>query len=449
MAIKSVRNENGEWKFTTIIRINSSISIKYDFNRTTRQHLLLYIFYVLQISLLWTNCVISTVAAVQNFEMKRHDKTHDLLQYQSNESNMYSNLKNRTEDSLRNQSMENGFSINQFDSIKFLNSNLSETTTRNLSMDSKTFLKNRMEQSRKLKKSNYLKHLTLSPTQISLNSSITKNERNHVQIKKIARKNVIHNLLFRNKIKRNVNNSSTYLLFNSSFNDENVSILSISSTPETFSTAPSLSSNSNNNSLNASNEIDTAITNQTTPIIIATLSNVTLEIIRNKTNSNEINNHMIIKPSTTKQPPNYQQLNRYKVNNVFEMARRLKYNKLLTRNLSGPNESSSSSSSSIDISNSSDSNNTNTKGTVSVLGLFELSTRHGVRPEGYSELAAAQMAVRHINQRGLLPGYTLQLLTNDTKVRFPFIFAFNFAFILIFLGIKYIETSRGTLLLFS
>ncbi|XP_058814288.1 gamma-aminobutyric acid type B receptor subunit 2 [Topomyia yanbarensis] len=52
---------------------------------------------------------------------------------------------------------------------------------------------------------------------------------------------------------------------------------------------------------------------------------------------------------------------------------------------------------------------------VSILGLFELSTRHGVRKEGYSELAAAQLAVRHINRRGLLLGYTLKLLTNDTK----------------------------------
>ncbi|XP_058454034.1 gamma-aminobutyric acid type B receptor subunit 2 [Malaya genurostris] len=52
---------------------------------------------------------------------------------------------------------------------------------------------------------------------------------------------------------------------------------------------------------------------------------------------------------------------------------------------------------------------------VSILGLFELSTRHGVRKEGYSELAAAQLAVQHINRRGLLLGYTLKLLTNDTK----------------------------------
>ncbi|XP_065095274.1 gamma-aminobutyric acid type B receptor subunit 2 [Ochlerotatus camptorhynchus] len=52
---------------------------------------------------------------------------------------------------------------------------------------------------------------------------------------------------------------------------------------------------------------------------------------------------------------------------------------------------------------------------ISILGLFELSTRHGIRKEGYSELAAAQLAVQHINRRGMLLGYTLKLLTNDTK----------------------------------
>lgn len=54
---------------------------------------------------------------------------------------------------------------------------------------------------------------------------------------------------------------------------------------------------------------------------------------------------------------------------------------------------------------------------VSILGLFELTTRTGIRKEGYSELAAAQLAVQHINRRGMLLGYTLKLLTNDTKVR--------------------------------
>ncbi|XP_059477386.1 gamma-aminobutyric acid type B receptor subunit 2 isoform X2 [Neocloeon triangulifer] len=55
--------------------------------------------------------------------------------------------------------------------------------------------------------------------------------------------------------------------------------------------------------------------------------------------------------------------------------------------------------------------------TISLLGLFELTTTTGVaRSEGRSELEAARMAVRHINQRtSLLPGLKLHLLTNDTK----------------------------------
>lgn len=53
---------------------------------------------------------------------------------------------------------------------------------------------------------------------------------------------------------------------------------------------------------------------------------------------------------------------------------------------------------------------------VSLLGLFEMTTHLGTRWEGRSELAAAQLAVRHINERGLLPGYSLELITNDTQV---------------------------------
>uniref|UniRef100_A0A182LUW1 G-protein coupled receptors family 3 profile domain-containing protein n=1 Tax=Anopheles culicifacies TaxID=139723 RepID=A0A182LUW1_9DIPT len=53
---------------------------------------------------------------------------------------------------------------------------------------------------------------------------------------------------------------------------------------------------------------------------------------------------------------------------------------------------------------------------VTILGLFELSSKGGVeRREGFSELAAAQLAVQHINRRGLLLGYKLKLITNDTK----------------------------------
>uniref|UniRef100_A0A1I8QF15 Gamma-aminobutyric acid type B receptor subunit 2 n=1 Tax=Stomoxys calcitrans TaxID=35570 RepID=A0A1I8QF15_STOCA len=55
------------------------------------------------------------------------------------------------------------------------------------------------------------------------------------------------------------------------------------------------------------------------------------------------------------------------------------------------------------------------RGKIVLLGLFELSTKSGPRPEGLSELIAAQMAVEHINRKQLLPGYTIELLTNDTQ----------------------------------
>lgn len=54
---------------------------------------------------------------------------------------------------------------------------------------------------------------------------------------------------------------------------------------------------------------------------------------------------------------------------------------------------------------------------VTILGLFELSTGAGDRPEGRSELAAALLATKHINQRRLLGDYQLRIMTNDTKVR--------------------------------
>ncbi|BFF95597.1 gamma-aminobutyric acid type B receptor subunit 2 [Drosophila madeirensis] len=54
-------------------------------------------------------------------------------------------------------------------------------------------------------------------------------------------------------------------------------------------------------------------------------------------------------------------------------------------------------------------------GKIVLLGLFELSTKRGPRPDGISELGAATMAVEHINRKQLLPGYTLELVTNDTQ----------------------------------
>jgi len=53
---------------------------------------------------------------------------------------------------------------------------------------------------------------------------------------------------------------------------------------------------------------------------------------------------------------------------------------------------------------------------ITVLGLFDMTTRTGERLEGRSELAAERLAVRHINERQLLAGYQLELITNDTKV---------------------------------
>lgn len=55
--------------------------------------------------------------------------------------------------------------------------------------------------------------------------------------------------------------------------------------------------------------------------------------------------------------------------------------------------------------------------TVYILGLFELSGKMGKRKESESETAAAQLAVQHVNRMGVLPGYFLRLLINDTKVR--------------------------------
>ncbi|XP_054265388.1 gamma-aminobutyric acid type B receptor subunit 2-like [Macrosteles quadrilineatus] len=52
---------------------------------------------------------------------------------------------------------------------------------------------------------------------------------------------------------------------------------------------------------------------------------------------------------------------------------------------------------------------------VTILGLFELTVGGVDRPEGRSELAAALLAIKHINQRKILGDYQLKMLTNDTK----------------------------------
>lgn len=53
---------------------------------------------------------------------------------------------------------------------------------------------------------------------------------------------------------------------------------------------------------------------------------------------------------------------------------------------------------------------------IYILGLFELSTKWGKRADGYSEMVAAHLAVKHVNDFQILPGYKLKLITNDTKV---------------------------------
>lgn len=62
-------------------------------------------------------------------------------------------------------------------------------------------------------------------------------------------------------------------------------------------------------------------------------------------------------------------------------------------------------------------NNGTSDRVVTILGLFELSTGNSERPEGKSELQAALMAVRDVNEANVLEGYRFHLLTNDTKVR--------------------------------
>lgn len=54
--------------------------------------------------------------------------------------------------------------------------------------------------------------------------------------------------------------------------------------------------------------------------------------------------------------------------------------------------------------------------TIYFLGLFELSTRWGHREESVSEVRAAELAVKHVNAHRIIPGYSLELLVNDTKV---------------------------------
>lgn len=55
---------------------------------------------------------------------------------------------------------------------------------------------------------------------------------------------------------------------------------------------------------------------------------------------------------------------------------------------------------------------------VTILGLFELTQGLEPRPEGLSELQAARLAVRRINEMEKIPKFRIHLAHNDTKVRF-------------------------------
>ncbi|KAH8413015.1 hypothetical protein KR009_007419, partial [Drosophila setifemur] len=110
-----------------------------------------------------------------------------------------------------------------------------------------------------------------------------------------------------------------------------------------------------------------------------------------KRRQQRLNSHSNLPGSTNAShhplPPSQPQRQRYlKVNQVFESERRM-----------SPAEVQQN------------------HGKIVLLGLFELSTARGPRPDGLSELGAATMAVEHINRKRLLPGYTLELVTNDTQ----------------------------------
>lgn len=65
---------------------------------------------------------------------------------------------------------------------------------------------------------------------------------------------------------------------------------------------------------------------------------------------------------------------------------------------------------------------------INILGLFELSTKWGKREEGFSEMAAARLAIEHVNKLAILPGYFLKLITNDTKVKTMYFCLFSILF---------------------
>lgn len=253
--------------------------------------------------------------------------------------------------------------------------------------------------------------------------------------KRESTKNVIRNAIYR-IIKRNVNNFTKNLLSNSTANNNALSRLVTVQREEqqqqqkqqqpqqqtpSLSAASSASPPINRTASTSPSRTLHGITmteQATTTSVPATASSTIFDDtswprnISTATNSSHRHTTIITTLASTDisiastLPPILRRIsirpesNHYKVNNEFENSFQSKHNKTGIGQLK------------IDVKKA-----PGEKGVVSLLGLFELTTRHGLRrPEGRSELAAAQMAVRHINERGLLPGYTLQLLWNDTKV---------------------------------
>lgn len=199
--------------------------------------------------------------------------------------------------------------------------------------------------------------------------SVAKYKLKHL-IKWKIRKKLSNNVTKTNLIKRSVNNNAM-LNNNSTLMTTNYDTASIMTTKKSIQTQSKSTTAFNSTTV-------PEITTQFTPNAITPINSIT-------------------QIESSNRPIKFQQqsLHRSRETNVFEMATKLKYNKLAKSKVI-PDESR--------------------KGKISLLGLFELSTRYGIRLEGQSELAAAQMAVRHINSKQILNGYTIELLTNDTKV---------------------------------
>lgn len=373
-----------------------------------RTILLLYISYILNIYLLWTNCVIFAVA-VQKLDMNGINKISNLLQYQNIESNIDSNLEQYPSHSFSKQIIVTNDNYKTY--------LVSATGSNELKIPKR-------QQIKKVKcKTKYLHRNDFNPNwsrftrtgKQSIGIRRKRNVNSRLTNKHDFTQNVIRNVIFR-VIKRNVNNFTNNLLANNSIIHKNVSVsstMALSPIPNVAKLTDIINVKSTSTMTTESTKTSLSFTTnsiQTTSIaepLSNTKNNQTLSHNPLTNNATQFwfreSNHTVAKQTnsnktsvSTRRPFSSQQLNRFKVNNVFEMDTKRKYNKNSKNSLLERNQSE--------------------KGIVSLLGLFELSTRFGLRPDGHSELAAAQMAVRHINKRNLLPDYTLQLLTNDTMV---------------------------------